>query len=813
MAKTYNPHTQNCKRIKWQVTFFFLFLWLCHSVLGQIHYSIVEEMRKDSTIANIVKDLALDINQLSSIQLQIVSDVSQKYIYFDLNNGNLYVKDRIDRETLCGTAATCILTFDVLAENPLKVFKVNVEIQDINDNSPVFFQDTITLQIPESASIGTHFALKNAEDLDIGMNSVQTYRLTDNQYFTLTEKISSDGSKSPKLFINKALDREIQNSHELILTALDGGDPIRTGTALITITITDANDNFPVFNQEMYKVLIKENVPINSTVIIVEATDKDEGSNAQITYSFTKTSGNVHHTGVFSIHPIHGHIKVTKLLDFEVTKKYELSIQAMDGGGLAAHSKVLVEVEDENDNAPNIFITSLSSPVSEDSASGTAIALVRVHDKDSGENGDVNCQLLELVPFQLVLLSDNYYRIVTTSDMDREKVAFYNITILASDKGYPSLSSQKIIKVEISDVNDNPPVFMKSSYITYIPENNLPGASIYSIQASDPDTGDNAKITYSILSKNKEDILLSSYLSINIETGALYAQRSFDYEKQKEFILQVTAMDHGSPSLNSSIKLIIHIVDKNDNAPKILYPSPESAGSAVFEMVLLASVPGSLITKVVAVDADTGHNSWLSYHFIQVPGPAYFIIDEHTGEIRTSRAFQDKDILNHKVVVMVKDNGYPSLSATVTLSLAIADNVQQAVPKLGNQITEEDPQTNLQLYLIIALALISLLFILTVMIAIISKCKESQSPQLFGPLSSNLYPQLESRILSQYTNGTLTLPYNFCVALESTEHDFTFIKPNENVSVDNLLDTDDSGLGAENGNVLLTLNNHTEVSF
>nr|DBA30673.1 TPA: hypothetical protein GDO54_006628 [Pyxicephalus adspersus] len=778
-------HTLNCKGIRWQVLFSLLFAWLCHSVSGQIHYSIVEEMRKDSVIANIAKDLGLDIKQLSSRKLQMVSDISQKFFYLDLNNGNLYVKDRIDRETLCGALATCFLTFDVLAENPLNVFKVNVEIQDINDNSPVFFQDTINLQILESASVGAHFALKNAEDLDIGINSVQTYRLIDNQYFTLTEKVSSDGSKSPELILNKALDREIQNSHELILTALDGGHPGRTGTALITITIKDANDNYPIFRQEIYKVSIKENFPINSTVIIVEATDKDEGSNAQITYSFTKTSGNVHHTGVFSIHPINGYIEVTKLLDFELTKNYDLSIQAVDGGGLTAHTKVLIEVEDENDNAPDIFITSLSSPIAEDSASGTAIALVRVRDKDSGENGDVDCHILEPVPFQLVLLSDNYYRIITTSEMDREKVAFYNIAILASDKGSPSLSSQKKIRLEISDVNDNPPVFMKSNYVTYIPENNVPGVSIYSIQASDPDTGDNAKITYSILNTIKEDILLSSYLSINSETGVLYAQRSFDYEKQKELTIEVTAMDHGSPSLNTSTKLIIHIVDRNDNTPKILYPSPENAGSAVFEMVPFASVPGSLITKVVAVDADSGHNSWLSYHFIQVPEAAYFIIDEYTGEIRTSRFFQEKDILNHKIVAMVKDNGHPPLSATVTLSLAIADNVQQVVPKLSNQATEEDPQTSLQLYLIIALALISLLFIVTVIIVIISKFKESRSLQSFGPLGSTLYPQIEPRMLPQYTNGTLTLPYNFCVALESTEHDFTFIKPNENDINDN----------------------------
>ncbi|XP_068129838.1 uncharacterized protein [Hyperolius riggenbachi] len=803
-------HLQKYKGIQWQVSFYFLCAFLCHSVSGQIHYSIVEEMRKDSIVANIAKHLGLDIKQLPSRKLQIVSDVSQKYFYVDLNNGNLYVKDRIDRETLCGAAATCFLTFDVLAENPFNVFQVNIEIKDINDNSPVFFQGSITLQILESALIGSHFALRNAEDPDIGVHSVQTYMLSESPHFILNEKISSDGSKSPELMLKESLDREIQNNLELILTALDGGDPIRTGTAVISIILKDANDNYPIFNQEIYKVTIKENIAINSTVIIVQATDKDEGSNAQITYSFTKTSGNVPHIGTFSIHPVEGVIQLTKLLDFEITKNYELSIQAMDGGGLVAHAKVLIEVDDQNDNAPDILITSLSTPIAEDSPTGTAVALIRVRDRDSGENGDIDCHIIEPVPFHLVLLSDRYYRIVTTSSMDREKVALYNITILATDKGSPPLSSKRIINLEISDVNDNPPVFTKLNYVTYIPENNLPGVLICNVKADDRDAGENAKITYSIFNINKEDILLSSYLSINVETGALYAQRSFDYENQKEFQIQITARDHGSPSLNSSSTLIIHIVDKNDNAPKILYPSPEGTGSTVFEIVPFSSEQGSLITKVVAVDADSGHNSWLSYQFIHIAEISYFSMDEFTGEIRTARVFQEKDVLNHKVVVMVRDNGQPPLSSTVTLNLAIADNVQQAVPKLINHVSEEDQSSNLQLYLIVALALISMLFIITIMLVIISKCKDSKSRPVFSHLSSSLYPQVDPRIISQYTDGTLTLPYNFCVALDSAENDFTFITPNGNIPVANLMDADDSGLGVENVTAPLAVNNQIE---
>ncbi|KAG9490963.1 hypothetical protein GDO78_006345, partial [Eleutherodactylus coqui] len=791
-------HTQGCIGLRWQVTISILFSWLCHSVSGQIHYSIVEEMRKDSVIANIADDLGLDVKQLSSRKLQILSQISEKYFYVSLENGNLYVKDRLDREALCGAAYSCSVTFDAVVEKPFNVFKVTVDIQDQNDNAPKFFHDTFIVEMIELTSPGTRFALQNAEDPDIGLNTVQSYKLSDNQYFTLNEKLSNDGSKSPELVLEKTLDRETENIHNLILTAMDGGNPVRSGTAVVKIIISDANDNFPIFTQEVYKVKVNENIPINTTIIIVNATDRDEGINAQISYSFSKTSGNVHHTGMFNIHPVSGEVKTHKLLDFELVKNYELSIQAKDGGGFVGHCKLLIEVIDVNDNAPEITLTSLSTPIPEDSPPGTIIALIRVHDQDSGANGEVDCRLIEEITFNLILTSDSYYRIVTAGVMDREKVSTYNITVSANDRGSPSLSSRKSITLEVSDINDNPPIFRKSTYIFHFPENNLPGSSIFSVQASDPDFGDNAKIMYSISNTMEEDLPISSYLSINIETGDLYAQRSFDYEKQKEFVIQVTAKDNGSPALSSNATLIIHIVDQNDNAPKILYPSPESGGSTVFDMVSFTSEPGSLITKVVAVDLDSGHNSWLSYDFFPVSDSSYFTINQQTGEIRTLRMFQERDTLNHKVVVVVKDNGVPSLSATVTVSLIIADNFQQVIPKFSNEMNEYT-HSNLQLYLVISLALISLLFIVTVLLVIVSKCKESKPAPEFGTLRTNLYPPIDPRILSWYSDGSLPIQnsYNVCVALDSCENDFTYMKSNEDVAVENLIDTDDSGLGNE----------------
>ncbi|CAJ0940859.1 unnamed protein product [Ranitomeya imitator] len=797
MDKLRSP-IRDYKGTRWQVIYV-LFSYL-YSISGQIHYSIVEEMRKDSVIANIADDLGLDNNQLSSRKLRIVSRSAEKYFYVNPNSGNLYIKDRIDRETLCKRAASCFLTFDAVVENPFKNSKIKVEIQDTNDNSPQFYHNKITLEIIEFTSPGARFALQSAEDPDIGSNSVQTYKLSDNQYFTLIENIRTDGSKYPELVLEKPLDRESQEIHELILTALDGGNPIRSGTTSLKINVIDGNDNAPLFSQDMYKVSLKENIPVNSTVIRLNATDTDEEINAEITYSFIKTSGNIHHSGIFSINSITGEIKMNGNLDFEVTDNYELSVQAKDGGGLVAHCKVLVEVIDVNDNAPEISITSLSSPIPEDSAPGTMIALIEIHDQDSGDNADVDCQIHEDVPFNL-LSSETYYRLVLSAAIDREKTSSYNISIIATDRGSPALSSTRVLTLDVSDVNDNPPIFSKSTYVAYVPENNLPGASIFSIQASDPDTGDNARIIYTISSAITETPSMTSYLSINIETGVLYAQRSFDYEQNKEFIIEVTASDNGSPSLSSNVTLFIHIVDQNDNAPKILYPSPEIGGSAVFEMVPFVSEPGSLITKVVAVDADSGHNSWLSYHLIQASDLTYFVINQHSGEIRTSHIFQEKDMLKYKVVVMVKDNGHPTLSATTTLTLIIAEDFQQIVPKLSNKLKDEETQSNLQFYLVVGLALISLLFIITVMVAIISKCKQPKPLPAFSSLTTNLYPPIDPRTFSMYSDGSLPLPYsyNMCVALDPADGDFTYMNPSGNVPVENLIDAENTeqvtGLG------------------
>ncbi|XP_041444733.1 protocadherin gamma-B1 isoform X23 [Xenopus laevis] len=796
MADIKMQQTQKNKGFRWQVIFSFLFSCLCHSVSAQLQYSIFEEMQKGSLIGNLANDIELNVKEIAVRKFRIVSRLSDKYFRVNVGNGNLNVADRIDREALCGAREECFLTFDVVIENPLNIFHVRIDIKDINDNPPRFVNEKIEFEISESTSAGVRFPLQNAEDLDVGINSIVTYKLSANKHFVLGEKKSTNGRIFPELILETSLDCETQSNHELILTASDGGNPVQTGTTLIKIIVTDVNDNFPVFTQEVYKVNLQENISINSTVLQVNASDKDKGINAQITYSFSTAATNV--LRIFTINPNNGEIKTISNVDFEEEKYYDFSVQARDGGGFVTNAKVFIEIIDENDNAPEISVTSITSPVSEDSMSDTLVALIEANDLDSGKNGEVELKIIGVVPFKLLSTSGNFYKIVTMRTLDRERSSHYNITIQATDKGSPPLSVQTTIRLDVLDVNDNPPVFEKSTYVAYVSENNQPGASIYSIQAIDKDTEENGKLFYYIITSKTEELSSTSYISINPVTGVLYAQRSFDYERDREFELQIMAKDNGSPSLNSSVAVRICVVDQNDNSPTILYPS-QDGGSAAYEMVPFSSEKGSLVTKVVAVDADSGHNAWLSYHFLQDSETSHFIIDQYTGEIKTSHIFQERDVLRYKLVVIVKDNGTPSFSTTVTLTLVVADNFQHVLPEINNQPMKSGSQSNMQIYLVVAIALISFLFMLTVMFAVISKYRESKSPTSISSL--NTYPQIDHRFIPQFNTGTLPFPYSYdvCVTLDPSERDFSFIKPQNNVPVGCLIDANDSCIGNAQG--------------
>ncbi|XP_075131440.1 protocadherin gamma-B7-like isoform X28 [Leptodactylus fuscus] len=790
----------------WQVLFWFSSFSI-KNISGQLQYSISEELRKGSVVGNVAKDLGLNVKEIVSRKFQIVSHDTKQYFSVNLENGDLFILDRIDRETLCVDKLSCFINLEAVIENPLTFYTITIEIQDVNDNAPIFSKKYYDISISESALPGAHFPLVNAQDPDLGTNSIQSYSLTSNEYFTIGEQTTKDQLKYLDIILEKSLDREKQSFYELILTAHDGGKPPKTGTAIIRITVQDVNDNFPRFSQAINHLKIPENSPVGSLVVQLNATDEDEGTNGLVTYSFSHISKNA--DKIFSIDSISGDIKISGTLDYEVSDSYEMTVEAKDGGGLVTRCKVSVQVIDVNDNAPDITVTTLAETISEDSPPGTVIAIINVRDLDSGMNGEILCMVSDIKDFQLLPSSSNYYKLVTAASMDRERNSVYNVTIQCMDKGSPPLSTNKTIQLTISDVNDNAPVFERVNYIVYIIENNQPGTSIQNILASDLDQGDNGKITYSIVNSNIDNIPVSSYVSINSMTGVLYAQRSFDYEQLREFQFQVMAKDSGSPPLSSNVTMRICIIDKNDNAPKILYPSPDTEGSPLFEFIPHSAEKGYLVTKVIAVDADSGHNAWLSYHLLQVPDPTLFGIGQHTGEVKIMRDLQDVDNLRQKLVVLVKDNGVPSLSSTVTLNLVVAENFQQVVPEIRKQPTHSDKSSNVTFYLVISIALISCLFIITVIITVIFKCRKSDIPTTLGAYSRNVYPQFTLGCPSEISDTSLPFPFSYdvCVTLDSKQNEIAYLKPVQNVPTDNLIDTEDSAAGTDSTNTDLPPNN------
>ncbi|XP_049642825.1 protocadherin gamma-B2 isoform X11 [Suncus etruscus] len=752
----------------------------------QIRYSVPEELAKNSVVGNLSKDLGLRVQDLLARKLR----VSAEKDYFTINSGSgeLIVSDRIDREEICGKKLQCILDFEIVAENPLSIFHIAVTVEDINDNTPLFKQSKIDLKIVESTKPGKTFPLDPALDSDVGLNSLQRYHLKDNEYFDLAEKLTPDGYKYPELILKHSLDREEKNFHPLLLTAVDGGDPALSGATQIQVQVTDANDNPPVFSQDVYRVSLREGLPPGSSVLRVTSTDQDEGINAEVTYSFHHVDERVEQ--LFNLNKRTGEITTKGELDFEIANRYTINIEAKDPGELAAHCSVQIEILDENDCAPELIVTSVFTPLPEDSPSGTVIALIKTKDRDSGENGEVYCRLLGKTGFTLKSFSKNYYNLVTEGTLDREETSEYNITVMAYDRGKPSLTSRVSITLQLADVNDNAPVFQQASYVAHVAENNPPGASIAQVSASDPDLGPNGQVSYSIVASDLEPRELASYVSVSAHSGMVFAQRAFDHEQLRAFQLTVQARDQGTPALSTNVSLRVLVGDLNDNAPRVLYPALGPDGSALFDTVPRAAQPGYLVTKVVAVDADAGHNAWLSYHVLQASEPGLFSLGLRTGEVRTARALGDRDSARQRLLVAVRDGGQPPLSATATLHLVFADSLQEVLPELSDEPKVSDPQAELQFYLVLALALISVLFLLAVILAIALRLRNSCSPTTrccFQPVLKS-----EPGVLPNYNDGTLPYSYNLCVASQSAKTEFNFLNVTPEVapSGDLLCDND-----------------------
>ncbi|XP_067455381.1 protocadherin gamma-A12-like isoform X50 [Thunnus thynnus] len=752
--------------IKMSFVVFFFFL---HSVHGDVSYYFQEEMKRGSLIGNIANDLNLDSSKLISRNARVDAAGNRKR-YCDINRstGDLIVDDRIDREELCGEKLSCVMKRDLVLENPLELHSFSLHIQDINDNSPQFNEESINIEIQESTVRGARFVIEEAHDADVGQNSVQQYSLKKNDNFVLMV----DGNMI-ELVLDKELDREKQQEMNLLLTALDGGSPQRSGTVAIHVTVLDANDNAPVFSQAVYEASLPENSPLDTVVVTVSASDADEGVNGDVSYDFGHVSEDV--KKIFSIDRKVGEIRVIGTIDYETTTSFEIRVKAKDGLGLSSYAKVIISITDVNDNIPVIYVKSLANPVPENVSPGTEVGIINVQDADSDNNQLVRCSIQQNVPFKLVPSIKNYYSLVTTGQLDRELVSDYNITITATDEGSPPLSSSKIVQLSVADINDNPPVFEEQSYSAYVTENNKPGSTLCSVSARDPDWRQNGTVIYSLLPSEVNGAPVSSYVSVNGDTGVIHAVRSFDYEQFRSFKVHVMARDNGSPPLSSNVTVSVFISDVNDNSPQILYPAPEG-NSFMTELVPKAAHGGSLVSKVVAVDADSGQNAWLSYYIVKSTDPGLFSIGLHSGEIRTQRDISESDSMKQNLIVSVKDNGQPSLSATCSMYLLISDNLAE-VPELKD-ISYDEKNSKLTSYLIIALVSVSTFFLTFIIIILgVRFCRRRKPRLLFDGAVAIPSAYLPPNYADVDGTGTLRSTYNYDAYLTtgSRTSDFKFV--------------------------------------
>ena len=713
---------------------------------GVTHYSIPEEMKEGSVVANLAADLDLDVEKLSERKMRLDIVANKKYLDVNKETGELYIVEKIDREHICNTksSSSCYLKLEVILENPLRIFNIELEILDMNDNAPEFRRDAIHLDIAESTSAGERFSLSNAVDPDVGSNSVKTYYLSESEHFNIEVQTGRDGSKFAELILKKALDREKLAVHHLVLSAVDGGTPTRSGTASVIVHVLDINDNTPTFHKEEYNIKVMENSPIGSLVVQLNATDLDEGSNADITYSYSLyTSEKTQET--FNINPSNGELTVKGMLNYEDFRIYDMEIIAMDKGAnaLSGQCKIRILVEDMNDNHPEISIKSFQSPIKENAELGTVIAVVSINDKDSGDNGQIDLTIPANLPFKLKESSDNFFELVVSESLDREKAPEYEITFTVTDRGSPPLSDNETMTLELLDVNDNVPQFPQSFYTIRVMENNAPGALLDTLTAYDPDLHENQYLVYFIIEREIANTSMSMLFSISPENGKLYALKTFDHEIEKEFLFHIEARDSGVPPLSSNVTVHIIIVDQNDNTPVIVSPW-RAHGSVVEEKIPRSTDKGSLVSKVIAIDGDSVLNSRITYQFLQVTDATLFSLDQYNGEIRTMRMFSYRDPRLQRLVVVAKDNGEPALSATVTIKLSTVETAVKAYSDMTEVPLEYDIFSDLNLYLVIGLGSVSFLLMITILVTIVLKCQKPKSSKAAPPCRNSVVSERNS---------------------------------------------------------------------
>ncbi|XP_062613100.1 protocadherin beta-13-like [Saccostrea cucullata] len=649
------------------------------TVKGQLHYKLPEEKPPDFYLGNVANDTNLwdainDETIKRSMRFSFLSHGNQYSAYFRISStsSDLFTASKLDRESLeqCEYADSCVLPLEIIAQSSVGTFfrkiTVYVDIQDINDNPPKFISSTRTIAVSEASDKDTSFPLDGAVDNDLGMNSIQKYYLIpDDTPFSIKFTKIAYGRSTLALILNGSLDRESVTFYTILIQAVDGGSPKLTGTQTLYVNVTDANDNRPKFSQPMYNVTVDEDAPPGSTIIKLSATDDDIGPNGQVTYKLSPyQSEDIFKK--FQIDPVNGYLTLIKSLKYEPDEVFRIIVDATDMAQqpLLTQTTVNVKVNDARNNPPQININLFSSPTSakilESTTKGVAVAHVAVVDDDTGMNGIVNCSI-EIPEFELQKLATNEYKVNLAKPLNREAQDRYEVEVVCTDAGTPSLNSSSSFVVDVLDVNDNAPQFSETIYRRSVRENNRFGEIVLKVSATDADIGNNSKIVYSLDQIGMYDFVIDS------GTGEVSANFIIDRESTQEINFKVVATDMGNPPLSSVANVNLQILDHNDHKPEFLKP--------LYKFTVRENLPGrTLIGQVEATDKDTGSNANLKYSVVTNTGVLPIFVAEN-GYIFSKEPL-DREAVPHgfHFQVIVTDGGEPvSWNSTCFVTVFVED--------------------------------------------------------------------------------------------------------------------------------------------
>ncbi|XP_015248433.1 PREDICTED: protocadherin Fat 4 [Cyprinodon variegatus] len=527
--------------------------------------------------------------------------------------------------------------------------EVEITLQDINDNPPVFPNDILDVTIEENVGDGFKIMQLTATDADEGPNALVTYTIISGA----DDSFRID-PESGDLIATKKLDRERRSKYSLLVRADDGK---QSSDMRLNITVQDVNDHTPKFSRATYSFDIPEDTAPGSIVAAILASDSDSGLNGEITYLLEEDDED----GTFLLNPVTGVFNVTRPLDYEAQQYYIITVRAEDGGGQASTVRVYFNVLDVNDNSPVFDTMVYSASVSESLPPGSSIVTVTASDADDGPNAQLLYKISSGDPHGHFFISKEGV-LKTKKALDRETQSFYNLVITVNDLALPPASrftSTAQVSVILLDVNDCPPNFT-SQKMTYIQENTPVDTVVFTAQATDADSGPNSYVQYSLSGpfRNK--------FSIGMIDGGVRLVGELDREELSNYTLTIVATDKGEPPLSSTMDVIMMVLDVNDNTP--------SFSQNIYDIEIEENIlTGTDVIQVFATDADEGTNGQIRFSIASGNTNNDFRIDSVTGVISVARQLDREAHSSYSLVVQASDRGSSPRVDRTTVNIILLD--------------------------------------------------------------------------------------------------------------------------------------------